>query len=122
MCRDPERPEKHLSEDEKLALLVEKGVRLLRERVGEETYFVAFDVPGTGHEAHLKLSRESGNIWRLSIGVVRSGSSRLHSYFLCHGTGQEGKARALSYLERPEAGRELVDAVKELSRHVDQED
>lgn len=122
MCRDSEHPEKELSDEEKLAFLVEKGICILRERVQEETYFVAFDVPGTDHEAHLKLTRESGYSWRLSIGVVRSGSHRLHSCFLFHGTGPEGKDKALSYLARPELKAELIDAVKELSRHVDQED
>lgn len=123
---------KELSADDKLAFLAEKAAKVLEEKWwenlrknGQKTYFVAFDVPETDHEARLRLSKEvrkGQESWLLSIGVARSGSRRLHSYFLCHGDGQEGLDKVLAYLTRPEFKTELVTSVKELSAHVDQAD
>lgn len=122
-----------LSADEKLAFLVEKGIKVLlenwRENIlekGHKAYFVAFNVPETDHEGILKLEKEprmgqEGN-WRLSVGVHREESRRMHSHFLCHGNGQEGLEKVLAYLGRPEFKAELLASVKELSLHVDQDD
>lgn len=122
-----------LSADEKLALLVKKGIGLLRENwrkniqeKGQKRYFVAFDVPETDHEGMLTLEKETRigreENWRLSVGVHREGSRRMHSHFLCHGEGQEGLEKVLAYLARPEFETEFFASVKELSRHVDQDD
>lgn len=116
--------------DEKLVLLVEKGIKMLRENwreniqeKGHKLFFVAFDVPETDHhEAILKLEKETRigreENWLLSVGVHQEGSSRLHSNFLCHGDGQEGLDKVLAYLDRPELPMELVAAVKKLSHSV----
>lgn len=127
----PDRPDSEgkLSSDERLAFLVEKGIKVLRENwpeniqeKGHKRYFVAFDVPETDHEGILKLEKETRmdreENWLLSIGVHQKGSSRLHSNFLCHGDGQEGLEKVLAYLDRPELKTELVASVKELSHHV----
>lgn len=115
-----------LSADEKLAFLVKKGIEVLRknwreniQEKGHKRYFVAFDVPETDHEGILKLEKETRiGPWLLSVGVHEKGSSRLHSYFLCRGDGQEGLEKVLAYLDRPELKTELVASVKELSHHV----
>lgn len=115
-----------MSPDEVLTALTEKVIRLTRECVGEWPHFFAFDVPETNHEARLSVSRERRfrreDNWRLSVGVKENGSSRLHSHFLCHGEGQAGKDQILAYLERPEFHEEFISSVRELSRHVDQDD
>lgn len=122
-----------LSADEKLTFLVEKGIRVLlenwRENIlekGHKAFFVAFNVPETDHEGILKLEKEprmgQEENWRLSVGVHREGSRRMHSHFLCHGNGQEGLEKVLAYLNRPEFKEELYASVKELSRHVEQDD
>ncbi|MDE6589396.1 MAG: hypothetical protein K2K53_03415 [Oscillospiraceae bacterium] len=122
-----------LSADEKLAILVEKGIKVLlenwRENIlekGHKAVFVAFGVPETDHEGILKLEKEprmgrEGN-WRLSIGVHRERSRRMHAHFLCHGDGQEGLEKVLAYLNQPEFKAELLASVKELFHHVDQDD
>lgn len=118
-----------LSADERLAFLVEKGIKVLRENwreniqeKGHKLCFVAFDVPETDHEGVLKLEKETRmgreENWLLSIGVHQEKSRRLHSNFLCHGDGQEGLEKVLAYLDRQELKMELVACVKELSHHV----
>lgn len=122
-----------LTADEKLAFLVKKGIGVLQtnwqkhlQENGQKLYFVAFDVPETTHEGILKIEKETRmgreENYLLSIGVRQQGSRRLHSNCLCHGHGQEGLEKVLAYLNRPELGKELCASVKELSRHVDQDD
>ncbi len=92
---------------------------------GEAGNMFVFTIPKTDHEAQLTLSRKprrGGDFWLFSAGVVRKGSDRLHSHYLCSGEGQEGKEKVLSYLARPELKTEVIASVKELSRHVDQDD
>lgn len=136
--RSPSRKElEAMSPQEQLRFLIGRVLESMEELVEKDEEapyprYVCFPVPGKAQEARLVLSREkrfSGKIpgaktenWRLSVGVVEAGSTRLHSHFLCHGEGSAGKKEVLAYLHGPEISEKLAASVAELSRHVDMDD
>lgn len=126
-----------MSPQEQLRFLIGRVLDAMRELTerGEDTPFpryVCFPVPGKDQEARLILAREKRftgaapgamvENWRLSVGVLEKGSTRLHSHFLCHGEDSAGKEKVLAYLHGPEISEKLAASVAELSRHVDMED
>ena len=126
-----------MSPQEQLCSLIGRVLDSMEELIarGEDAPFpryVCFPVPGKAQEARLVLAREkrfTGKApgdrtenWRLSVGVVEAGGTRLHSHFLCHGEGPAGREKVLACLHGPEFAERLASSVTELSRSVDMDD
>lgn len=135
--RSPSREELDaMSPEEQLRFLIGRVLDAMWELAAKEDSpfprLVRFPVPGKGQEARLILARERrftgegpgamAENWRLSIGVVEAGGTRLHSHFLCHGEGPAGKEKVLAYLHGPEIAEQLAASVTELSHNVDADD
>lgn len=126
-----------MSPQEQLRYLIRRVLDAMRELAAKKEdapfpRYVRFPVPGRAQEARLILAREKrftgeapgamAENWRLSIGVVEAGGTRLHSHFLCHGEGPAGKEKVLGYLHGPEIEEQLAASVAELSHSVDMDD
>lgn len=113
-----EHPDK-LTADQQLDILADKVIALIRKKAAEEkSHFAAFDIPETDHEGRMSLSVETRFSWLLTADVIRNGSRKKHSHYLCHGKKEE----VLAYLAGPELKEKFLRSIRELSRHVDDED
>lgn len=108
-----------LTADQQLDILADKAIDLIRKKAAEEkSHSAAFDIPETDHEGRMALSVQTRFNWLLTVDVIRNGSRKKHSHYLCHGKKEE----VLAYLAGPQLKEKFLKSIKELSQHVDDED
>ena len=107
--------QKERTPDERLSMVLEKTIEIMKAHAPNGPFHVAFDIPESQNEGHLVFRLLRPNDWQLQIGANREGSDMLVSYFLCHGD----RETVLAYLSKPGLKEELVRSIKTLSESVD---
>ena len=111
-----ENGQKEQTLDEKLSILIEKSLEVLKEHAPEGPFHVTFGISESQNEGRLIFRMLRPEDWQLQIGANRAGSNMLVSHFLCHGELQT----VLEYLSKPGLKEELVRSIKTLSASVDE--
>lgn len=97
------------------------------DKIGEENYFVTFDIPSTQNCAILKFEpydrKGKERLYRFRVGAFRKGTHMVVSqYFSGRSGGHCGKGskeEIFAYLETQEGIGQIAKAVRECSESVD---
>lgn len=102
--------------DERISFMIERAVKIMKEKAPEGPCRVKFGIPGTQNEGHLIFRQLTQDDWQLQVGANRMGTDLLVSVFLCHGE----QKKVLEYLTKPDLKEEVVGFIKRLSDSVDE--
>lgn len=118
-----------LSDEEKLDILLPKGMKLLAERVEKEVpasgrfmpISVSFDYPGTAYSAYLRLEPSAlgdGTERCLRSYMGEKGSDKVISHYMYAGT----KDKVLAWLKDKKNEKDLRQSYEELKQGADRMD